>query len=278
MSLSVILLVLFAACLHATWNAIVKSGSDKMLDSSMIALGASFTALCALPFLPALSFSSWPYVLASVVIHFAYYQLVGLAYKTGDIGLAYPLMRGVAPMIVASTSGFILGETLSPLAILGVAVISAGVMTLAFESGLKHRSSLLFALMNAVVIATYTYVDGIGSRASSNPIAYTIWISILPPIPLFAYAIWQRGLAPVSNHIRVNWWRGLIGGAGSITSYGLALWAMSQAPIALVAALRETSILFALLISIFILKEKPGKWRILAGVIIGAGALVLKLG
>lgn len=278
MSLSVILLVLFAACLHATWNAIVKSGSDKMLDSSMIALGASFTALCALPFLPALSFSSWPYVLASVVIHFAYYQLVGLAYKTGDIGLAYPLMRGVAPMIVASTSGFILGETLSPLAILGVAVISAGVITLAFESGLKHRSSLLFALMNAVVIATYTYVDGIGSRASSNPIAYTIWISILPPIPLFAYAIWQRGLAPVSNHIRVNWWRGLIGGAGSITSYGLALWAMSQAPIALVAALRETSILFALLISIFILKEKPGKWRILAGVIIGAGALVLKLG
>ena len=278
MSLSVILLVLFAACLHATWNAIVKSGSDKMLDSSMIALGASFTALCVLPFLSAPAFSSWPYVLASVAIHFAYYQLVGLAYKTGDIGLAYPLMRGVAPMIVASTSGLILGESLSPIAIVGVAIISTGVITLAFESGLKQRSSLLFALMNAVVIATYTYIDGIGSRASGNPIAYTIWISILPPIPLFAFAVWQRGLAPVGNHIRVNWWRGLIGGAGSITSYGLALWAMSQAPIALVAALRETSILFALLISIFILKEKPGKWRILAGVIIGTGALVLKLG
>jgi len=278
MSLSVILLVLFAACLHATWNAIVKSGSDKMLDSSMIALGASFTALCVLPFLPAPSMNSWPYVLASVVIHFAYYQLVGLAYKTGDIGLAYPLMRGVAPMIVASTSGLILGESLSSVAIAGVAVISTGVVTLAFESGLKNRSSLLFALLNAVVIATYTYIDGTGSRASGNPIAYTIWISILPPIPLFAFAIWQRGLVPVRRHIRINWWRGLIGGAGSITSYGLALWAMSQAPIALVAALRETSILFALLISIFILKEKPGKWRILAGVIIGAGALVLKLG
>jgi drug/metabolite transporter (DMT)-like permease len=187
-------------------------------------------------------------------------------------------MRGVAPMIVASTSGFILHESLSPLAIAGVAIISSGVLTLAFESGFKHRRSLVFALMNALVIGTYTYVDGIGSRAAGNPIAYTIWISILPPIPLFAFAIWQRGLAPVSAHIRTNWWRGLIGGAGSITSYGLALWAMSRAPIALVAALRETSILFALLISIFILKEKPGKWRILAGMIIGAGALVLKLG
>ena len=134
------------------------------------------------------------------------------------------------------------------------------------------------ALINAGVIALYTYVDGIGARIAGDPISYTLWISILPPIPLFAYAFYMRGISPVVAHARKSWRRGLIGGFGSVASYGLALFAMTKAPIAAVAALRETSILFALLISIFILKEKASVWRYIAGAMIAIGALTMKLG
>jgi drug/metabolite transporter (DMT)-like permease len=134
------------------------------------------------------------------------------------------------------------------------------------------------ALLNAVVIACYTFVDGKGAKLAGNPISYTLWISILPPIPLFAFAFLRRGVRPVLMHVRLTWRRGLIGGVGSVASYGLALYAMTQAPVAAVAALRETSIFFALLISDFILKEKASPWRYVAGATIAVGALVMKLG
>ncbi len=160
---------------------------------------------------------------------------------------------------------------------MGVLVISAGVLTLAFESRHGSRRAIAYALANAAVIATYTFVDGAGARVSGNAISYTLWMSLLPPILLFGWAIRQRGAAPVWKHVRRNWARGLLGGGGSIASYGLALWAMTKAPVATVAALRETAILFALLISVFILKEKASVWRYVAGGVIACGVLVLKL-
>lgn len=278
MPIDIVLLVLLGAALHATWNALVKSGTDKQLDSIMVALGASFTGACALPFLALPQAGAWPYILASVMIHFTYYQLVGMAYKLGDIGLVYPLMRGAAPLIVATTSGTILGETLSPMMFGGVVAISAGVLTLAADFRGGNGKAIGVALLNALVIALYTYVDGFGARIAGDPITYTLWISILPPIPLFAYAVFKRGISPVVSHARSSWRRGLIGGAGSVASYGLALYAMTKAPIAAVAALRETSILFALLISVFILKERASVWRYIAGGMIAIGALTMKLG
>lgn len=278
MPIEIVLLVLLGAALHATWNALVKSGTDKQLDSTMVALGSGFVALCALPFLPMPHAGAWPYIIASVMVHFTYYQLVGTAYKLGDIGLVYPLMRGVAPLIVATTSGAILGETLSPIMFAGVVFISAGVLTIAADFRGSNGKAIVVALINSGVIALYTYVDGIGARIAGNPISYTLWISILPPLPLFAYAFYMRGVAPVVAHARKSWRRGLIGGFGSVASYGLALFAMTKAPIAAVAALRETSILFALLISVFILKEKASVWRYVAGSMIALGALTMKLG
>lgn len=278
MPIDVVLLVLLGACLHATWNALVKSGSDKQLDSTMVALGASVASICALPFVPLPHIQAWPYILASVCIHFTYYQLVGAAYKHGDIGLVYPLMRGVAPLIVALSTGLLLGETLTPMMYLAIATISAGVLALAFDARGGSGKAVAVALMNAAVISLYTYVDGIGARAAGHPIAYTLWICILPPIPLFAYAFATRGTQTVIQHVGRSWKRGLFGGAGSVASYGLALYAMTKAPIAAVAALRETSILFALLISVFILKEKASPWRYVAGGVIAAGALIMKLG
>lgn len=277
MPLDVLFLVLFGAALHATWNALVKSGTDKSLDASMVSLGGGIVGLAFLPLVPLPQPEAWPFILISAVLQFAYFQLVAAAYRAGDIGLVYPLMRGAAPLLVATTSGLVLGEHLTPIAMAGVLVISAGVLTLAFESRHGSRRAIGYALANAAVIATYTFVDGAGARASGNAISYTLWMSLLPPVLLFAWAIRKRGAAPVWKHVRRNWARGLLGGGGSIASYGLALWAMTRAPVATVAALRETAILFALLISVFILKEKASVWRYVAGGVIAAGVLVLKL-
>lgn len=278
MSADVIALVLFGALLHATWNAIVKAGSDKAIGAAMVSAGGALTALPFLPFLPLPAPEAVPFILASAVLQFLYFQLVAGAYRAGDIGLVYPLMRGVAPLLIAATSGLVIGERLTTGALIGVLTISAGIMTMAFEARRGGRTAILLALANAAVIATYTYVDGIGARIAGNAISYTLWMSLLPPVLLFAWAFHRRGTGPVLAYVRQEWKRGWFGGAGSLASYGVALYAMTKAPVATVAALRETSILFALLISVVILKEKASVWRLAAGAIIAAGALVLKLG
>lgn len=277
MPLDVLFLVLFGAALHAVWNALVKSGTDKSLDAAMVSLGGGMVGLAFLPFVPVPAPAAWPFVLTSAVLQFAYFQLVAAAYRAGDIGLVYPLMRGAAPLLVAMTSGIILGEHLTPGAMAGVLVISVGVLTLAFESRHGSRRAIVYALANAAVIASYTFVDAAGARISGNAVSYTLWMSLLPPVLLFGWAVARRGSRPVWTHVRLNWARGLFGGVGSIASYGLALWAMTKAPVATVAALRESAILFALLISVFILKEKASIWRYIAGAVIAAGVLVLKL-
>ncbi|WP_331373986.1 EamA family transporter [Sinorhizobium chiapasense] len=277
MPLDVIVLVLFGALLHATWNALVKAGSEKSLDAAMVALGAAAVAVPFLPFLSLPNSEAWPFILVSAVFQFVYFQLVAASYRAGDIGLVYPLMRGVAPLIVASTSSIVVGEELSRGAVAGIMTICAGVLTLAFESRKGGRHAILLALANACVIACYTYVDGIGARISGNAISYTLWMALLPPVLLFAWAFVRRGVKPVLRHVHHYWRRGLIGGAGSIGAYGLALWAMTKAPVATVAALRETSILFAVVISVVFLKERVSIWRIAAASAIALGALLLKL-
>ncbi len=278
MTIDILFLVLLGAVLHAGWNALVKSGSDKSLDASLIAAGAAACSLPFLPFLPLPSTAAVPFLIASAFLQFAYFRLVATAYTIGDIGLVYPVMRGVAPLIVAATSSFFLGEALTPFALAGIAIISGGILTLAFEARRGGGKAILVALLNAFVIAAYTFVDGVGARLSGNAVSYTLWMSLLPPLLLFAFAFYQRGVSAVAGHVRRNWWRGLLGGGGSILSYGLALYAMTKAPVAVVAALRETSILFALVISVVILRERASVWRYLAGGIIAAGVLVMRLG
>jgi drug/metabolite transporter (DMT)-like permease len=278
LSFEILLLVLFGAALHAGWNAMVKSGTDKMLDSSLVAAGCAICALPFLPFLPLPGSATIPYLLASAVLQFTYYRLVGAAYQAGDIGLVYPIMRGVAPLIVATTSTFVLGESLSPIAMVGIVVLCAGILTLALEGRRGGAKAILLASANAVVIASYTFVDGIGARIAVDAISYTMWMTFLPAITLFAWAFYVREPAQVIAHVKRNYWRALIGGAFSLLSYGIALYAMTKAPVAMVAALRETSILFAILISVFILKEASTKWRYLAAVLIASGVLVMRLG
>jgi drug/metabolite transporter (DMT)-like permease len=268
-------LVLLGALLHASWNAIVKSGADKLKETGLIAAGSALVCVIALPFIPLPLAASLPWLVASVVIHQIYFALVAAAYRAGDMGHTYPLMRGTAPMLVALASAPLLGERLSPPMWCGVILICGGILLLAIHRRAKNRATLL-ALANAVVIALYTFVDSAGVRRAGVPESYVLWLMALNALPLLAWLCW-RDAAGLVRTLRARWPAGLAGGACSVASYGLALWAMTRAPVAAVAALRETSVLFAVAISLLVLGEGGGMRRAAAAACVVAGAAALKL-
>jgi drug/metabolite transporter (DMT)-like permease len=289
MSVQVMLIVLLAAFLHASWNAVVKSSRDKFLDIVLVTAGSALLSAVALPFLPLPASASWAYVAASVVIHIGYFGLVAAAYRAGDMSFAYPLMRGTAPLLVTIASGPLIGEYLSPGAWSGVLMICAGVlgMTLVHgkpgggisgggKPGGAGMRAALPAMANAVVIAVYTVVDGAGVRLSGHAAAYTMWVFLLTALPLVVWAGVRRR-AGLTAHFRSRWHFGLLGGACTLAAYVLSLWAMTQAPVALVAALRETSILFGSALSALVLKERFGWTRHAAAAVVVSGAIILKL-
>ena len=276
MTLTVFAVVLFAAALHAVWNAIVKGGSDTLLTTILVASSGGLIAICALPFLPTVAPAAWPYLAVSGVLEITYYALVAGAYRNTEMSRSYPLMRGTAPLIVVLVSTVALGVTLSVPAWIGVALVSAGLLSIAFaRGGAGDPRGVRLALLNAVVIAAYTLVDGFGVRASGAPATYTMWIYVLTGVPLALWALARRRDFPA--YIARNWHLGFIGGVGTLASYGLVLWAMTEAPIPVVAALRETSILFGTAIAGLVLREKIGAARIAAVLVIAAGAAVLRL-
>ena len=277
MSAEVLLVVLFAAFLHATWNAILKASKDTSFGAVLVAATAAVVAAAGLPLLPAPAPESWPFIAASTGLQFAYYGLLAATYRIGDMSATYPLMRGTAPLLVALASGPLVGEALSLPEWTGLGLICAGVLGLAFvsRSGAGPRATAL-ALANAVIIAAYTLVDGIGVRLSGSPIAYTLWITMLPALPMVIWTLARRRRAFIV-YVRRHYALGAVGGLATLTSYGLALWAMTQAPVALVAGLRETSIVFATAISALILKERITRPKLAVTAAIAAGAAVLRL-
>lgn len=268
--------VLFAAALHATWNAIVKSGSDKILITAVITAAAALIAALILPFVPPPAAPSWGFIGASAVLQVVYYNLVAQTYRVAEMNLAYPLMRGTAPLLVAIISAVGLGEYLSTTAWVGIGTLCLGILLMARRRVSSHRAGVGLALLNALVIATYTLVDGAGVRVSGVPLAYTLWIFLLTGAVMTAWMLWRNAHAFVS-FFRVQWLVGLVGGAGTLASYGLALWAMTLAPVAVIAALRETSIIFAALISVLVLKERMSRGRIAAVCVMAIGAMILRL-
>ena len=276
MTASVFLLVLFAAALHAGWNAIVKGAGDKFVSAVTICFAAALVAALVLPFVAQPARESWPYLGASMLLQTGYYSLVAATYQRADMSLAYPVMRGTAPMIVALVSGLAFGEHLPLAGLIGIVLISGGILSMAAIGRHGSGAGLGLALVNACVIATYTLNDGWGARASGAPIGYSLWVSVLTAPPVLVWALWLRGPALLRQAAR-GWRDGLIGGIGTMTSYGVALWAMTLAPVAIVAALRETSILFATAISAFVLRERVGGARIIAVLIIASGVAVLRL-
>jgi drug/metabolite transporter (DMT)-like permease len=277
MAPTVFLAVLFGAALHATWNAIVKGGSDKLMTTVLVVAASGLLALAALPFLPLPAAASWPFLAASAAVQLLYLALVAGAYAATDMSRAYPLMRGLAPALVAIAGALFLGERLAPLAWAGVAFVSSGVFAMTFAaSGEPSRRGTLLALVNAVVIATYTLIDGAGVRLSGAPVAYATWLFLLNGLPLVAWAFaFRRGR--LVAEARRSWRLAAVGGVGNLGSYGLALWAMAHAPVALVAALRETSILFGMALAALVLGERLTPARLAAAALIVAGAASLRL-
>ncbi|MEJ0049958.1 MAG: SMR family transporter [Methylovirgula sp.] len=276
MSTSVFVVVLLAAALHASWNAVVKVGKDTDATAILVSSAAAFIALLALPFLHRPAIASWPFLATSAIIHIAYFLLVARAYRTADMGQAYPLMRGAAPIIVAVVSTTFLGGRLSHPAMVGIALICFGVAGMAFGTKREHFRGTAYAVGNAVVIASYTLVDGLGARNSGSPFAYAFWIFLLSGAPLGLWLITVRRES--MNRLQSSsLWRAFLGGAASILSYSLVLWAMTVASIPTVAALRETAILFGAAISILVLKENARPIRAAASGVIAAGAAMIRL-
>lgn len=283
----IVFAVLCGALLHAGWNALIKSGGDKQLDTALIHSLGFFVALPLLLWAGLPDRAAWPYIATSTAIHLGYYIALAGAYRHGDLGLTYPLMRGSAPLLVALGSAVFIGERLSPWAWFGVGVICLGVVTLglsrsALQAGDEHsrKKALRFALANAAIIALYTVIDGIGVRASGDAPAYVAALFLFDGIPYLLLVLWQRGSErrAALRYMAGRWKIASAGTVASLGSYGIALWAMTQAPVALVAALRETSVLFAALIGTLLLREPFGWQRAAGTLVILLGVMTLRVG
>lgn len=277
--LPILAAVLFGAFCNAAWNMFVKRGTDPLGGIVLVTAGCGILAAVALPFLPAPAPASWPFIAASCATQFVYVFALAAAYQAGDLGQAYPVMRGVAPLIVALASGPVIGERLSVGRWCGVGLISAGVLAMAFvpsgPGAPRSGHALVFALVTSVTIATYTVLDGIGVRRSGAPLSYAFTTFVITPLPLLAWAALSRGRA-FAREAAAQWRMVAFGGVGSFLSYGIALWAFTHAPVAVIASLRETSILFATALSILVLKEGIVPARLAATGLIVVGAVVIR--
>ena len=258
MTITVFCVLLFAALLHASWNAIVKASGDKLYAAIGVSGSAALIALAALPFAPQPSLASVPYLVLSSALQ------------------TYPLMRGTAPLLVAVISVAFLGDALSPLAWTGIGVICLAILAMACNGRASSGYGITLALINACFIAGYTLLDGTGVRLSDTALGYTLWSFFMNGCCLLSWSMVYRR-QEASRYLRQHWKKGAIGGLSTMGSYGLALWAMTQAPLAVVAALRETSILFGAVIALVLLKEKLIALRIVAACGIAAGAILLRL-
>src|SRR4029078_12599964 len=279
LTLGITLAVLGAGMLHAAWTALLKAapGGDPMLDTASVVAGSSLCALLVLPFVPLPNVAAWKCMAASTFVHFGYYVTLAHAYRTGDLSFAYPLMRGTAPLIVTILGIVFLRELPTTHVMMGIVLICAGIVSIAFSRRDRHPPAAAgWAFANAAIIAIYTLIDGSGARASENPVAYVVWLIFIEGLPFVAWIAWRRGRPAIACVAR-GWRRGMLGGACSLAAYGIVLFAMTRAPVAAVAALRETSVLFAALIGAVVLEGGRAATRLsgAASVVVGVAALKL---
>jgi drug/metabolite transporter (DMT)-like permease len=277
LSATVFIAVIFAALLHAGWNVIVKSNADRLLSLTVL---QSFMALMGAGMVVGFGFPGhhvWPWALASGVLHLGYNLFLVRAYRHADLSVVYPIARGAAPLMTLLGSVFLTQDAVGVWMAAAIVILVVGLIL----TGLGRQSpgadpyALYYALGTACWIASYTLVDGLGARASGNALGFAGVIFVFDGLFILAAASWMRGRSLIAG-FKSNWRSGLVGGAASCTAYGIAVWAMTQAPIASVAALRETSIVFVLVLSARILKEKLGWQRIIGGFMIVTGASLLR--
>jgi drug/metabolite transporter (DMT)-like permease len=279
-------LLLAAALMHATWNALLKADrSDRLATFGVIMTTGTVMGLVAVPFLPAVAFAAWKYLAISVIVHVAYYTFLLKAYSYGDLSHTYPIARGMGPLLVALVSGQFIGEHLRTQDIVGVVLLSAGLVALAIplksvvpKPGARHGLATLFAVLTGFTIASYIVADGLGVRAAgpdfNHRLAYIAWLCVLEGPWLLVLAVALRP-DTVWSHLRRYWWRGVIGGVIANTGYGIAIYALVLGPMAHVAALRETSVLFGALMGTLLLGEPFGVRRVIAAAVIVSGLILM---
>lgn len=272
--------VLFAAACHAGWNVAIKIELDPLTATGLIAIGAGIVALPFAPFVGFPAAAAWPWVLASIAIHVLYFIGLSESYRAGDLGQVYPIARGAAPLMTATVTTSLLGEKLGLDGWVGVIALAGGVLLLSVRGSRDiarfNPAAVGFALFTAITICAYSVVDGIGGRTAGNPHAYTLALFLGDAAAIAILVCVRRGIGVVPAMAR-RWKTGLFGGALQLAAYGIVIWAMTVAPIAIVAALRETSVLFGAAIAVIVLKEPLHAMRIMAAVMIVAGLVLIRL-
>lgn len=275
MSFQITLLILLAAFLHAFWNALLKGGADRLWSMTVMGLTTTLAGLILAPFLPLPLPASWPCMLLSALLHVGYNAFLIRAYRSGEFGSAYPVARGSSPLLVTLGAALAAGEWPTLTALAGIALVSIGIISLAFRGRRLPEAGIFYALGTGCFIAAYSVTDGIGGRLSGNATAYTLWMCLL----------WGMTAVPVYWLRRRDWrlWRGFmptataaLGGLLSLLAYGIVIFAMTAAPMGAVSALRETSVLFAILLGRIFFAEKLTGRRIVSVVVIVMGVLCLE--
>ena len=276
----VFLAVLFAAACHAGWNALIKVGLDPLSTTTLISLGAGLVALAFVPLVGVPAWAAWPWLIASVLVHLFYFASLIESYRTGDLGQVYPIARGSAPLMTATVTTLFVGEKLSLIGWGGIVALVVGVLLLSARVGrelaMVDRRAIGFAFFTALTVCGYSVVDGIGARLSGNANAYSLSLFVGIAVAMLPYALFRDGRDVIPAMQRF-WCRGLVGGALQLLSYGIAIWGMTVAPIAIVATLRETSVLFGAIIAVVVLKEPLRTARVLAACLIVCGLIMIRV-
>lgn len=278
MSIGVFFAVLCAALLHASWNALVKVSADRLVLLAVLKITTTIFAVASIPFITTPPVEAWPYVAASVGIHTAYFLFLTISYRFGDLSQAYPIARGAAPLLVAGFAVVVLGETLEFQASTALLLISFGIMSLVFseKGAIGQPKAIGAALATGCFIAGYTVADGTGARLSQDALSYILWLNVFNGIPtiLIATALRRRELVPQAKRV---WKMGALSAIISLAAYWIVLWASTKAPLALVAAVREASIAFALLFGVVFLKEKINLRKVLSVFVTLSGTALLRV-
>ena len=271
-------LVLAAAILHASWNALLKSGGDPWVRMALTNIIGTGFGLAMLPFVEFPNAEAWPFIFGSIAVHQIYFVTVCLQYRYGDLSHVYPISRGIAPILVAIGAFIFVGETLPPLGIVAVVIISTAIISLTFSSTWKpgEGKGVLFALMTGGTIAMYTVIDGQGGRQAHDIAGYIAYLFLLDALP-FGMLVWYMRRHELFSALKANFKSGVIGGALSFPAYALVIWAMSLSPLIYVSALRETSVILAVLIGTRLLGEPFGARRIIAATAVAAGVILLQV-
>ena len=272
-------MVLLAALLHASWNAMAKSGGEPQFSIASYRL---ISAVCCLPLLflfPLPLAASWPMLFASVVIHTAYYVTLSTSYRVGDLSQMYPLFRGLAPVLVVIGAAILAGEFLSFGSMAGIGLVSLGLISITFAGGRLGRISapaLRWGLATSVLIAAYTVADGMGVRVAGNPFSYIIWLFLLEPIPIGLWLL-SPNRSGWFGYMRAKPGKIAIGALAAAAAYAMVIYAMGVAPMGMVSSLRETSVIFAALIGTLLFHEPFGRQRVIAAILVCLGVVLIKL-